>query len=170
MDTEKSIPSEPISIPETGHVINPILNCKYGHTHRGLSSRHVQLIALGGSIGTGLFIGVGSVLSSSGPASIFLAFCLYSLPFIWPCNMAVGEMATYLPMRGSVYHFVSRYIDEALGFSLGWTYFYGSSMTFCAELSAVATIIQFCDAKTNLAVWIALGLVVDLALHVFAVK
>lgn len=79
-------------------------------------------------------------------------------------------MATYQPVRESVDHFARRYIDESFGFSLGWTYFYDLSMTFCAELLAVVTIIQYWDTKANTAVWIALGLVVDLTLNVFAVK
>ena len=54
--------------------------------------------------------------------------------------MCVAEMATHLPVRGSIYEFATRFVDPAFGFALGWTYFYASSMLYCAEISAVATV------------------------------
>lgn len=143
---------------------------KYGMTKRGLSGRHVQLMAIGGSIGTGLFVGVGSSLRTAGPLSVLLAYIIYSSLFIWPCNMVVAEMATHLPIRGSVYEFATRYVDPAFGFALGWTYFYGASMLFCAELSAVATVIGYWNSEINPAAWIAMALGVCLLLNIFAVK
>lgn len=146
------------------------LEAKYGKTKRGLTNRHVQLMAIGGAIGTGLFVGIGSRLSNAGAVSVLLAYMFYGCLFIWPCNMCVGEMATYLPIRGSVFEFASRYVDPAFGFAMGWTYFYGSVMLFCAELSAVATVMQYWDSETNPAAWIAMALAVCLALNLVAVK
>lgn len=97
------------------------LTKKYGKTKRGLSGRHVQLMAIAGSIGTGLFVGIGNSLSKAGPLSVLLAYIIYPILFIWPCNMCVAEMATHLPIRGSIYEFASRYVDPAFGFALGWT-------------------------------------------------
>jgi amino acid transporter len=151
---------------EDGIIVDPV----YGLTKRGLSGRHVQLMALGGSIGTGLFVGIGSSLRSSGPLSVVLAYIVYCLVFIYPCNLAVGEMATYLPIRGSIFEFAKRYVDPAFGFALGWTYFYTAAMLLCAELSAVATVISYWDAETNPAAWVALALVVMVLLNIFAVK
>ncbi|KAL3418543.1 amino acid permease [Phlyctema vagabunda] len=139
-------------------------------TKRGLAGRHVQLMSIGGSIGTGLFVGIGSSLRSSGPLSVVLAYIVYCTTFIFHANMAVGEMAAYLPIRGSVFEFASRYVDPALGFGLGWTYFYASSMLVCAEMSAVATVMGFWLPDTNAAAWIAMSLGVCLLLNVFAVK
>lgn len=149
-----------------GTFIDPV----YGLTKRGLSGRHVQLMALAGSIGTGLFVGIGSSLRSSGPLSVVLAYLLYCITFIYPCNLAVGEMACYLPIRGSIFEFAKRYVDPAFGFALGWTYFYTSSMLLCAELSAVATVISYWDTETNPAAWVALSLGVMILVNVFAVK
>ncbi|KAI9733070.1 MAG: hypothetical protein M1834_003616 [Cirrosporium novae-zelandiae] len=143
---------------------------KYGHIKRGLKGRHVQLMAIGGSIGTGLFVGIGSSLSTAGPLSTFLAFMIYPALFIWPCFQCVAEMAAHLPIRGSIFEYATRYLDPACGFALGWTYFYASSMLFCAEISAVATVMQYWDSDTNPAAWIAMCLVVVLFLNVFAVK
>jgi amino acid transporter len=90
----------------------------YGQTKRGLSARHVQLMAIGGSIGTGLFVGVGSYMRDSGPLSVVLGYLLYGLLFIWPCYLCVGEMCAYLPIRGSIFELAARYIDPAFGFAM----------------------------------------------------
>ncbi|EFY84454.1 hypothetical protein MAC_09511 [Metarhizium acridum CQMa 102] len=58
---------------------------------------------------------------------------------VWPCNLCVAEMCAYLPIRGSIFEFV----DPALGFAMGWTYFYAGVMLVCAEYSAVATLMQY---------------------------
>ena len=143
---------------------------KYGQTKRGLSGRHVQLMAIGGSIGTGLFVGIGSSLSTAGPLSCVLAYIVYPTLFIWACNMCVAEMATHLPIRGSIFEFASRYVDPAFGFALGWTYFYASAMLYCAEISAVATVMGYWDLPINPAVWVTMVIVVCLGLNMFAVK
>lgn len=127
---------------------------KYGQTQRGLSARHVQLMAIGGSIGTGLFVGIGSSLRTAGPLSVVLAYLIYPTLFIWACNMCVAEMATHLPIRGSVFEFATRYVDPAFGFALGWTYFYASAMLYCAEISAVATVMGYWDTGISSAVWV----------------
>lgn len=142
---------------------------KYGTTKRGLSGRHVQLISIGGAVGTGLFVAIGSHLRTAGPLSVLLAFIIYPTVFVFPCYLCVAEMSAHLPIRGSIYEFASRFVDPAFGFMLGWTYFYAASMLFCAELSAVATVMQYWS-DINPAVWIAMALGVCLLLNVFAVK
>ncbi|TQS33859.1 hypothetical protein Golomagni_05782, partial [Golovinomyces magnicellulatus] len=68
-----------------------------GHMQRGLKSRHIQLIALGGTIGTGLFIGSGSVLAETGPAPLFMSYIIMSA-LIWILTMDLAEMASYMPI------------------------------------------------------------------------
>lgn len=143
---------------------------QYGTTKRGLSNRHLQLMTIASSIGTGLFVGIGSALQRAGPLSVVLAYVIYPTVFILPCSMGVAEMATHLPIRGSVYEFASRYVDPAFGFALGWTYFYGSAMLFCAELSAVVTVMAYWNVDVNPAAWVAMALAVCLFLNLFAVK
>jgi yeast amino acid transporter len=115
----------------------------YRSTLRGLAPRHVQLMAIGGSIGTGLFVGIGGPLSRAGPLSVFLGYLAWGLLFIWPCCLCVGEMMAYLPVRGSIFELASRYVHPALGFGLGWTYFFAGAMLVCVEYSAVATVMQY---------------------------
>ncbi|RAH66704.1 putative proline permease [Aspergillus aculeatinus CBS 121060] len=139
-------------------------------TKRGLSSRHVQLMAIGGSIGTGLFVGIGSYLRDAGPLSVFLGFLFYGICFIWPVNLCVGEMCAYLPIRGSIFELAARYIDPAFGFAMGWVYFYGGLMLVCTEYAAVATVMQYWNTSVNPAVWVAMAIVVCFLLNIVAVK
>lgn len=90
----------------------------YRQTQRGLTSRHVQLMAIGGSIGTGLFVGIGSYLRDAGPLSVFLGYLIWGCLFILPVNLCVGEMAAYLPIRGSIFELDARFIDPAFGFAM----------------------------------------------------
>ncbi|KAH7032701.1 amino acid permease [Microdochium trichocladiopsis] len=139
-------------------------------TKRGLSPRHVQLMAIGGSIGVGLWVGVGGVLSKAGPLSLVLGYMFWGLLFVWPLNLCVAEMCAYLPIRGSIFELASRYVDPALGFAMGWTYFFAGTMLVCVEYSAVSTVIQYWNADINPAAWIALAMVSCVAVNVIAVK
>ncbi|CAJ2510500.1 Uu.00g133090.m01.CDS01 [Anthostomella pinea] len=139
-------------------------------TKRGLSPRHVQLMAIGGTIGTGLWVGVGSVLSEAGPLSLVLEFMFWGLLFVWPLNLCVAEMCAYLPIRGTIFELASRFVDPALGFAMGWTYFVAGTMLVCVEYSAVATVMQYWAPDINPAAWIALAMGLCFLLNVVAVK
>lgn len=84
-----------------------------------LKSRHIQFIALGGTIGTGLFLGIGSALTTSGPLSVLLGYTFTGLA-IYAMMQSLGEMATWLPLPGAIPQFCARYVDDALGFAVGW--------------------------------------------------
>ena len=100
---------------------------EYGRTVRGLSPRHVQLMAIGGSIGTGLFVGIGGVLSKAGPLSVVLGYLIWGVFFVWPCNLCVAEMCSYLPIRGSIFELAARFVDPALGMFAQLSYVWDSS-------------------------------------------
>ena len=70
-----------------------------GDTQRGLKSRHIQFIALGGCVGTGLFVGTGAILSVAGGANLFLAFVVMSM-IVWSLMNSLAEMTSYLPVSG----------------------------------------------------------------------
>ncbi|KAJ5122515.1 hypothetical protein N7448_003647 [Penicillium atrosanguineum] len=142
----------------------------YRETKRGLASRHVQLMAIGGSIGTGLFVGIGSYLRDAGPLSLLLGYMFWGCLFILPVNLSVGEMVAYLPVRGSIFELAARFIDPAFGFAMGWVYFYGCVMLVCTEYAAVATVMQYWNTSVNPAVWVAMALIVCSLLNFVAVK
>lgn len=153
----------------TGEVIDSTWS-QYGQTRRGLTPRHVQLMAIGGSIGTGLFVGIGGSLVRTGPLSLVLGYLFYGFLFIWPTNLYVAEMCAYLPVRGTIYELASRFVDPALGFAMGWTYFFGGVMLVCTEYSAVAAVMGYWNVDVNAAVWVTVCLVVCTLLNIVAVK
>lgn len=83
----------------------------------------------------------------------------------------LGEMATWLPLSGAIPQFCARYVDDALGFAVGWNNWYSNSITICAEISAAAVVIGYWEGaqETNVAVWITVILVVIVFLNIFAV-
>jgi amino acid transporter len=98
-------------------------NRNVGTLKRGLKARHVQFLALSGAIGTGLFVGSGQVLSLAGPLSAFLAYLITGFNLYAIIN-SLGEMATWLPLPGAAPVYAARFVDPALGFTLGWNYWY----------------------------------------------
>jgi len=86
---------------------------------RKLKGRHLQMIAIGGSIGTGLFIGSGKALHNGGPASLLICFSLIGL-MLYSTVHALGELAVIFPVAGSFAAYSSRFIDPAWGFAMGW--------------------------------------------------
>lgn len=115
---------------------------QHGETlHRGLKNRHIQLIALGGAVGTGLFLGSASVIKSAGPAVIlgyaiagFIAFLIMR---------QLGEMVVEEPVAGSFSHFAYKYWGNFAGFASGWNYWVLYVLVAMAELTAVGKYIQF---------------------------
>ncbi|KAL6401072.1 AAT family amino acid transporter [Ilyonectria robusta] len=91
---------------------------------------------------------------------------------IYAMLQALGEMATWLPLPGAIPQFCARYVDDALGFAVGWNTWYSSAITLCAELSAASIIIGYWEgaADINVAVWISILLVLVIALNIFVVS
>ncbi|MCJ1254926.1 hypothetical protein MMC24_002742 [Lignoscripta atroalba] len=144
---------------------------EYGYVSRGLKSRHIQFIALGGTIGTGLFLGIGRALTQAGPLSLLLGYTFTGVA-IFAMMQSLGEMATWLPLPGAIPQFCARYVDPAMGFAVGWNNWYASSITLCAEISAAALVIQFWNGAQgiNVAAWISIVLVLIVCLNIFAVS
>ncbi|KAM0327049.1 hypothetical protein ACHAQA_006172 [Verticillium albo-atrum] len=139
-------------------------------TRRGLSPRHVQLMAIASGIGVGLFIGIGGVLRSAGPLPLLMGYLIYGLGFIWPVSVNVAEMLSWLPIRGTIYELADRFVDPALGFAMGWTYFFATTMLVCTEYSAVATVAQYWTTDVNPAVWVLMCMVICYFLNMVAVR
>jgi yeast amino acid transporter len=89
---------------------------------RRLSGRQIQMITIGGSIGTALFVSIGSGLVQGGPGSLLIAFITYCC-FLAAVNNCMAEMAVFMPVSGSFVRMGSKWVDEAFGFMLGWNFF-----------------------------------------------
>ncbi|KAL8767990.1 MAG: hypothetical protein Q9209_005661 [Squamulea sp. 1 TL-2023] len=143
---------------------------EYLYVTRGLKSRHIQFIALGGTIGTGLFLGIGRALTEAGPLSILLGYTFTGVA-VYAMMMSLGELATWLPLPGAIPQFCARYVDGAMGFAVGWNSWYDSSITLCAEISAAALVIQYWNGAQDIdvAAWISFIVVLVICLNIFAV-
>lgn len=140
-----------------------------GEVKRELKPRHVSMIALGGTIGTGLFIGTGSALSDAGPVGALIAY-IFMASIVYSLAQSIGEMATFIPITGSFTVFCTRFVSPALGASIGWLYWFSWAITFAIELSVVGQVIQFWTDAVPLAAWIGIFFVILTVLNFFPVK
>ncbi|MRW89674.1 amino acid permease [Duganella sp. FT80W] len=108
---------------------------------RGLKSRHIQLIALGGAIGTGLFLGIAQTIQMAGP-SVLLGYGVAGL-IAFLIMRQLGEMVVDEPVAGSFSHFADKYCGKWAGFMAGWNYWVLYVLVSMAELSAVGIYIQY---------------------------
>ncbi len=108
---------------------------------RGLKNRHIQLIAMGGAIGTGLFLGSAQVIQSAGP-SIILGYAIGGL-IAFLIMRQLGEMIVHEPVAGSFSHFANRYWGKFPGFLAGWNYWILYILVAMTELTAVAKYINY---------------------------
>ena len=111
------------------------------HLQRNLKSRHIQMIALGCAIGTGLFYGASDTIATVGPAAI-LAYAIGGL-FIYFVVRALGEMAVYHPVSASFSEYAYRYWGEFPGFFAGWNYWFLYIGVSMAELSVIGFYVQY---------------------------
>ena len=130
---------------------------RYEPTQRGLKSRHAQMIAIGGTMGTGLFVSTGQTLARGGPAFILGSFCLMSF-LIWCIITCIVEVAAYLPTQGSSMNlFGYRYVSRSLGFAMGWLYFYSLGILVPYEITAAGLVIDYWNPPVNIGVWITIS-------------
>lgn len=116
-DTEPGVFHRMSVVPEPSE-----LEEKQESTKRGLKSRHAQMIALGGTIGTGLFVGSGATLARGGPLFILLCYIIITILVLFVVT-AVTEIAAYLPAAGgTMSYFAFRYVSSSMGFAMGWLY------------------------------------------------
>ncbi|MBE9402319.1 MAG: amino acid permease [Acinetobacter sp.] len=112
-----------------------------GNLKKGLSNRHIQLIALGGSIGTGLFLGIAQTIKLAGP-SVILGYAIAGL-IAFLMMRQLGEMIVEEPVSGSFSHFAYKYWGKFAGFMSGWNYWVLNILVCMAELSAIGLYIHY---------------------------
>ncbi|MGG1662329.1 amino acid permease [Brevibacillus sp. NRS-1366] len=136
---------------------------------RGLKARHLTMIAIGGSIGTGLFLASGGSIHSAGPGGALVAYIAISI-MVYFLMTSLGEMAAFMPVSGSFSTYATRFVDPSLGFALGWNYWYNWAITIAVELSAAALIMKYWFPNTPSIMWSALFLVLMFSLNLLSVK
>ncbi|WAH37616.1 amino acid permease [Alicyclobacillus dauci] len=148
------------------------MNDKYqpdGQLRRELKSRHLSMIAIGGAIGTGLFVASGSSISTAGPGGALLAYIIVGA-MVYFVMTGLGEMATFMPVAGSFERYASRFIDPALGFAFGWNYWYTWAVTVPAELAAGSMVMKYWFPHTSPILWSAIFLIILLLLNIVSVR
>ncbi|PWY93806.1 general amino acid permease AGP2 [Aspergillus sclerotioniger CBS 115572] len=141
----------------------------FDHTHRKLKPRHIQLIGIGGTIGTVLYVQIGKALMEGGPASLFLAFVIWSVVILC-ITVCLAEMVTYLPISSPFIRFASRYVDEAFGVAAGYNFFIFEAALVPFEVTACNLIINYWSDAVPVAGIIVIVLVLFSLLNIFAVK
>ncbi|KAI7908010.1 amino acid permease/ SLC12A domain-containing protein [Cokeromyces recurvatus] len=136
---------------------------------RGLKARHIQMIALGGTIGTGLFMASGKAISNGGPGGALVAYAIVGL-LVFCVMMSLGEMAAYIPVSGSFAHFARRFVDPSLGFMIGWIYWVNWSVGVAVELTGVAMMMEYWVKDVNSVIWSIICLALLVCINVFSVK
>ena len=131
--------------------------------HRGLKDRHIQMIALGGAIGVGLFLGASRAIAVAGPG-LLMSYALGGL-IVFFIMRALGELLLYRPVAGSFATYAEEFIGPFAGFATGWSYWFTWVTIGMAEITAVAVYVhywfpelpQWIPALTTLAVLYAVN-------------
>ncbi|KAI7652787.1 amino acid permease, partial [Hortaea werneckii] len=138
-------------------------------THRKLKPRHIQLIGIGGTIGTALYVQIGRGLLNGGPGSLFLAFTIWC-SFILAVTMCMAEKVSFLPISSPFIRFAGRYVDEAFGFAAGWNFFVFEAILVPFEITACNVIIHYWSDIVPAGGIIALVIVLYALINLLAVK
>ncbi|KAJ9657499.1 Amino-acid permease inda1 [Neophaeococcomyces mojaviensis] len=150
---------------------------------RSMKGRHLNMIAIGGSIGAGFFVGSGSALTTGGPASLLICFLIIGV-MIFNVVYALGELAVMYPVSGGFYTYSIRFIDPSWGFAMGWNYVSPRTSRMLArfahimqvlqwvivlplELTVVSFTVQYWNKDISVAVWITIFWVFIIFVNVF---
>ena len=134
---------------------------------RILKPRQMNMLAIGGAIGTGLFLGTGASISTAGPGGTMLAYAIIGLA-VYFVMTSLGEMATYRPVPGAFETYSTDYVEPSFGFAMGWNYWYCSAMTVATELVAAAIVMKFWFPDSSSVMWSAIFIVLLLGLNLFS--
>ncbi|GLI76269.1 hypothetical protein PoHVEF18_004540 [Penicillium ochrochloron] len=136
---------------------------------RHLGNRQIQLIAIGGSIGTATFVSITSGLTKGGPGSLFLAYTIYSC-MMGLVNNCMAEMAVFMPVSGAFIRMAGHWVDEAFGFWAGWNFFIYEALLIPFEISALNLVLTFWRDDIPVEAVVAACIVIYFVLNAFTVK
>ncbi|KAJ6259592.1 amino-acid permease inda1 [Drechslerella dactyloides] len=158
---------------------------KHNQLNQTLKSRHMNMIAIGGSIGAGLFVGSGGALATGGPASLIIDYSIIGI-MIFNVVYALGEMAIMYPISGGFYVYSGRFIDPSWGFAMGrkgrlvlrsetltsrdsWCYFAQWAIILPFEIIVASECIKFWRDDLSPGIWYTMFLATILLVNVFGV-
>ncbi|KAK1572873.1 amino acid permease [Colletotrichum navitas] len=133
---------------------------------RSMKPRHLQMIAIGGSIGAGFFVGSGSAFTKGGPGSVLICFSIAGV-MMFNVVYALGELAVLYPVSGGFYTYSIRFLDPSWGFAMGWNYVFQWFIVLPLELTVASFTIQYWNKDISVAVWITLFWVFIIIINIF---
>lgn len=136
---------------------------------RELSSRHLSMIALGGTLGTGIFLTCGAALYTAGPVSAILAYLVMGM-IVYLLMNSLGEMSTYEPVSGSFCEYSEKYVSKSFGFAMGYNYWFNWSITVAVELIASGLVMGYWFPHVPTINWCVLFFSLILLLNLGSVK
>ncbi|KAK2765100.1 hypothetical protein FQN54_008799 [Arachnomyces sp. PD_36] len=148
----KGPPSPDVNLKGDGESALPteLISAGSQQLHRKLGGKEVQLFAVGGAIGTSLFVQMGASLPKGGPAGLFLGFCLYGT-VVLAVNQCFAEMVTYMPIASPFVRLAGFWVDDAFSFAMGWNYFFLMAFNIPYEITAIHVLLTYWTDKVPIA-------------------
>lgn len=133
------------SLPQEGEIKDNKDNLQ-----RHLGNRQIQLLAIGGAVGTALFVSIGNGLAAGGPGSLFIAYTMWCF-VVASVNNCITEMVTLQPVSGGFIRIAGHWFDDALGFMVGWNFFFFEVFAIPFEITAVNLVLSYWTDKIPVA-------------------
>lgn len=136
---------------------------------RDMKSRHLMMISIGGTIGTGLFVGSGQTISQAGPLGAVLAYLAGGF-IMYLVLLCLGELTAAMPVSGSFQSYASRFISPGAGFTTGWLYWINWAICIAADFTAAGIIMNNWFPQIPIWIWCGVFAVVLALLNIISVK
>ncbi|KAI5957858.1 GNP1 [Candida theae] len=138
---------------------------------KAISKNELRLMSLSTGLGTGLLVAAGNKLRMAGPAGVLIAYAITGLAMLVPMISAVSELSIAYPgLPGGFQSYYSKFIDESLGFALGWSYAFQWCCVISLELVTASITIKFWTTSVNPDVWVTIFLVVVILVNLGGAK
>lgn len=134
-----------------------------------LKDRHIQMIAIAGCVGLGLFISQGSALATSGPGGLVISYSIIGI-LLYFIVQSLGQLTSAFPVKGNFLVYNVRFIDESWGFAMNWNYCLQWIVTVPLSLVSASMTIQFWGSSINPVVWVAIFYVVIVSINILGIK
>ena len=135
----------PSAAGDTGPSIDEVIASKEGRStqlKRKLSGRHMRMIAIGGAIGTGLFVASGATVSKAGPGGALVSYAAVGI-MVLLLMQSLGEMSAHQPIAGSFQTYATKFISPSFGFAMGWNFWFNWAITVAADLVASGLVMSY---------------------------